>query len=118
VHAASVVSTPDPEHRISLETGPFDTTPLPFIDRHTEEVAAPPQAVWRLLLEGSHRFSRYELHFNIEEAQNGASLLAAETRAEFPGLAGTLYEAAVIGTRGHVIVVKRLLGLVARRATP
>jgi len=40
----------------------------------------------------------------------------AETRAEFPGLQGSVYRALVIGTRGHVLVTRRILAAVQRRA--
>lgn len=69
----------------------------------------------RLALVGRHRFSRYSLTFTIEDGS-----LRAETRAAFPGLAGRLYRAAVIGTRGHRLVTRRLLrataGLAQERA--
>lgn len=68
----------------------------------------------RLVLEGGHRFSRYALVFALRE-DGGGSILEAETWAEFPGLSGALYRAAVIGTRGHRLAVRRMLGLVARR---
>ena len=68
----------------------------------------------RLVLEGGHRFSRYALVFRLREDGDG-SLLEAETWAEFPGLSGALYRAAVIGSRGHRLAVRRMLGTVARR---
>jgi hypothetical protein len=68
-----------------------------------------------LVLEGGHRFSRYALLFRLREDGAG-SILEAETWAEFPGLSGALYRAAVIGSRGHRIAVRRMLGTVARRA--
>lgn len=68
-----------------------------------------------LALEGRHRFSRYALVFRLREDGEG-SILEAETWAEFPGLSGALYRAAVIGTRGHRIAVRRMLGTIARRA--
>jgi hypothetical protein len=40
----------------------------------------------------------------------------AETRAAFPGLQGRAYRALVIGTRGHVLAVRRLLRAVKARA--
>ena len=70
----------------------------------------------RLVLEGGHRFSDYRLVFLVDEGGPGASRLRAQTWAEFPGLHGRAYRAAVIGTRGHVFVVRRLLAAVARRA--
>jgi hypothetical protein len=69
-----------------------------------------------LALEGEHRFSRYALIFRIDRLANGGSRLRAETRAEFPGTRGRLYRALVIGTRGHVLAVRRILRAVRRRA--
>jgi hypothetical protein len=69
-----------------------------------------------LALAGRHRFSRYALIFRVEPRPGGGSRLRAETRAEFPGLHGAVYRALVVGTRGHVLVTRRLLGAVKRRA--
>lgn len=69
-----------------------------------------------LALEGQHRFSRYGLIFSLEPTKDDRTLLRAETRAEFPGLKGGVYRALVIGTRGHVVVVGRLLKAVKKRA--
>lgn len=69
-----------------------------------------------LALLGEHRFSRYALIFRIDRTSTGASRLRAETRAVFPGLKGRAYRGFVIGTRGHVLVVRRMLGAVQRRA--
>jgi Protein of unknown function (DUF2867) len=68
-----------------------------------------------LALAGRHRYSEYALVFHLD-GQDGGTRLRAETRARFPGATGTLYRAAVIGTRGHVLVTKRLLAAVKRRA--
>ena len=68
-----------------------------------------------LALLGAHRFSRYALVFRVERTGAGARL-RAETRAEFPGARGRVYRALVIGTRGHVLGVRRILGAVKRRA--
>ncbi|WP_037604933.1 hypothetical protein [Streptacidiphilus rugosus] len=68
-----------------------------------------------LVLEGRHRFSVYSLVFRLDEAGPGRVRLRAETRAEFPGLAGGVYRALVIGTGGHVLLTRRLLGAVRRR---
>jgi hypothetical protein len=73
----------------------------------------PPQ---ELALEGGHRFSDYTLDFHIEDLGNGRSLLRATTHAAFPGLKGQLYKTAVIRSRAHVLVTKRLLQTVAARA--
>lgn len=75
--------------------------------------ASPPR---ELALEGAHRFSRYSLVFRIEGAAGGPSLLRAETRAAFPGVAGQLYKTAVIRSRGHVLATRRMLQAIARRA--
>ena len=69
-----------------------------------------------LALVGSHRFSAYALIFRIDDLGDGRSRLRAETRAEFPGLKGRAYRGLVIGTRGHVLATRRLLGAVQRRA--
>jgi hypothetical protein len=62
-----------------------------------------------LSLAGRHRFSNYALIFRLDEGGAGRTVLRAETRAEFPGLEGSVYRALVIGTRGHVLVTRRLL---------
>lgn len=69
-----------------------------------------------LALEGQHRFSRYGLIFSLEPTKDDRTLLRAETRAEFPGIKGWVYRTLVIGSRGHVVVTKRLLGAVKKRA--
>jgi hypothetical protein len=68
-----------------------------------------------LALAGRHRYSEYALVFHLAESGEGTRL-RAETRARFPGGGGRLYRAAVIGTRGHVLVTMRLLAAVKRRA--
>ena len=65
-----------------------------------------------LALEGQHRFSRYGLIFSLEPTKDDRTLLRAETRAEFPGIKGSIYKALVVGTRAHVVVTKRLLNAV------
>jgi hypothetical protein len=69
-----------------------------------------------LALRGAHRFSDYALVFRLDEVDAGRTRLGAETRAAFPGLEGAAYKALVIGTRGHVLVTRRLLSAVERRA--
>jgi hypothetical protein len=69
-----------------------------------------------IALAGQHRFSRYGLIFILEPTDDEQTLLRAETRAAFPGVAGRLYRALVIGTRGHVLAVNRILRAVRRRA--
>ena len=69
-----------------------------------------------LSLRGGHRFSRYRLDFEVVEAGDGRSQVWARTWAEFPGPAGAAYRALVIGSGGHRVVVRRMLGRVARLA--
>jgi hypothetical protein len=69
-----------------------------------------------LALVGSHRFSGYALIFRLDELTDRRTRLRAETRAEFPGLKGAVYRTLVIGSRGHVVVTRRLLGAVKRSA--
>lgn len=69
-----------------------------------------------LALLGSHRFSDYALIFRLDDLGGGRTRLRAETRAAFPGLKGKVYRAMVIGTRGHVLVTRRLLSATKRRA--
>jgi hypothetical protein len=79
---------------------------------HVAELA--PQA--SLTLAGAHRFSNYALVFRLEPLGGRRSRLVAETRADFPGVRGRAYRAAVIGTRMHVLVVRRVMRGVAQRA--
>jgi Protein of unknown function (DUF2867) len=69
----------------------------------------------QLALAGRHRYSDYALVFHLA-GDGGTTRLRAETRARFPGATGSLYRAAVIGTRGHVLVTTRLLSAVKRLA--
>ncbi|MGC1852198.1 MAG: hypothetical protein WA687_07150 [Solirubrobacterales bacterium] len=69
-----------------------------------------------LALAGSHRFSDYALIFHLEDAGDRGTRLGAETRAAFPGLKGSVYRMLVIGSGVHVLVTRRLLGAIKRRA--
>ena len=69
-----------------------------------------------LTLLGEHRFSHYALVFKVDRLDEERSLLRAETRADFPGWSGRAYKALVIGTRGHVVAVTRILRAIRRRA--
>jgi hypothetical protein len=73
------------------------------------------QPAEELALLGSHRFSDYALIFRLDPAGSGTRL-RAETRAEFPGLRGGVYRTLVIRSRVHVLVTRRLLAAVKRRA--
>ncbi|MDX2563904.1 hypothetical protein PV371_30245 [Streptomyces sp. TX20-6-3] len=62
-----------------------------------------------LALEGRHRFSSYSLVFRVEELAGGRCRLRAETRAVFPGAAGRVYRALVIGSGGHAFAMRRMM---------
>ncbi|MEU7700334.1 hypothetical protein [Streptomyces sp. NPDC039028] len=62
-----------------------------------------------LALEGRHRFSSYSLVLRVEERPDGRCRLRAETRAVFPGAAGRVYRALVIGSGGHAVAMRRTL---------
>ncbi len=79
---------------------------------HVESAERPHE----LALAGSHRFSSYALIFRLDELDNQHTRLRAETRALFPGFKGAIYRTLVIGTRAHILVTRRLLGAVKRRA--
>ena len=69
-----------------------------------------------LALLGEHRFSRYAIVIRIDLLPGQRSRVRLETRAEFTGKKGLFYRAGVLGTRGHVLVVRRLLRSIKRRA--
>jgi hypothetical protein len=68
-----------------------------------------------LVMAGSHHFSDYALSFRLEPLGAVRTRVIAETRAVFPGFKGRAYRALVIGTRMHVLVVRRVLRGVAGR---
>lgn len=69
----------------------------------------------RLVLRGRHRFSRYELAFEVVPGPGGVTL-SGRTSAAFPGVAGAVYRALVIGSGGHRLAVRGMLERVARAA--
>jgi hypothetical protein len=69
-----------------------------------------PESVLRLA--GRHRFATYELSFRL----TGSTRLIAESRASFPGLAGSVYRALLLGTHGLLLAVRRMLGEIKRRS--
>jgi hypothetical protein len=69
----------------------------------------------RLVLAGRHHFSDYTLTFTLTQRPDG-TLLAARTDAAFPGLPGRAYRALVIGSGGHRVAVRRMLGGIRRAA--
>jgi hypothetical protein len=63
----------------------------------------------RLTMAGHHRFSRYRLVFDLADGAGGGTLLTATTLAAFPGPHGFVYRVLVIGSRGHIVAVHRML---------
>jgi hypothetical protein len=70
----------------------------------------------RLSLVGGHRFSRYQLAFELKAAADHTTTLHARTYAAFPGLPGRIYRMLVISTGAHRIATNRLLRTVRRFA--
>ena len=68
-----------------------------------------------LALTGRHRFSDYALTFRLDR-EGDRTRLRAETRADFPGKLGRGYRFALLRTGGHVLLTRRLLAGVRRRA--
>ena len=69
-----------------------------------------------LALMGEHRFAKYALVFRIDLLPGQRCRVRAETRALFPGARGRAYRTMVIGTRGHVVVVRSQLRALKKRA--
>jgi len=69
-----------------------------------------------LALAGKHRFAQYAVVFKIDLLPGQRSRVRLETRAQFTGRKGSFYKIGVIGTRGHVLVVRRMLRSIKRRA--
>ena len=72
-------------------------------------------AAERLVLAGRHRFARYRLAFELDDAEHGSTRLRARTYAAFPGLRGSVYRGLVIGSRAHVVATRRILRSIRRR---
>jgi hypothetical protein len=72
------------------------------------------QAPHLLSLAGRHRFSDYVLDLRVSP-RDGRSRVTAVTYADFPGARGRAYRAAVVGSRGHVLAVRRILAGIGGR---
>jgi hypothetical protein len=70
----------------------------------------------RLTLTGRHRFSRYQLTFDLTDEADSATHLRATTHAEFPGLRGRIYRGLVIGSAAHALATTHILRSIRRRA--
>lgn len=69
-----------------------------------------------LVLDGTHRFARHEMVFQLAESGPALTELSVVTQAAFPGPIGKVYRVLVIGSRGHVLATRRLLKAVRREA--
>jgi hypothetical protein len=69
----------------------------------------------RIALAGRHRFARYELAFELHPTESGVEV-HARTSAEFPGAAGRVYRALVIGSGGHGVAVRSMLRRIRQAA--
>jgi hypothetical protein len=65
---------------------------------------------------GENRFSSYALVFRIDLLPGQRCRVRAETRATFPGASGRLYKLGVLGTRLHVVGVRRMLRTLRKQA--
>jgi hypothetical protein len=68
-------------------------------------------------LTGRHRFARYRLVFVLRDATGDATDLTVQSFADFRGLYGRVYRGLLIGTRGHVLAVRRMLRTITQDAT-
>lgn len=68
-------------------------------------------------LAGRHRFSRFVMDLRVDPAPGGSTVTVV-TWADFPGPRGAVYRTLVIGSRGHVLAVRRMLAAIASRAAP
>lgn len=69
-----------------------------------------------LALTGEHKYAKYAVVFRIDLLPGQRSRVRLETRAQFAPGKGRLYKAAVLSTRGHIIIVNRMLRSIKRRA--
>ena len=69
-----------------------------------------------LAMTGEHRYAKYAVVFRIDLLPGQRSRVRLETRADFCSGRGKLYKAAVLGTRGHILIVNRMLRSIKRRA--
>jgi hypothetical protein len=67
----------------------------------------------RVTLTGRHRFSTYQLVFEVVPATEGTQIRAL-TFAEFPGLRGLAYRTFLTVSRAHPIATRRMLRAIAR----
>ena len=91
-------------------------------DRHHPGGTLPGVCVTRaiapvmLALAGEHKYAKYAVVFRIDLLPGQRSRVRLETRAQFAAGKGKLYRAAVVGTRGHILIVNRMLRSIKRRS--
>ena len=110
---------------------------LPYIDEHAISVPADRAETWSALLRVMCRDpndpttapigfaldeatppERFALKGELADEGCGHTRLRALTWAAFPGVAGKVYRALVIGSGGHRIVVRRMLKRIAAETRP
>lgn len=69
----------------------------------------------RIVLVGQHRFARYRLEFELTDGAAGITV-TARSFGDFFGHRGRCYRLLVVGTRGHVLVVRRMLRTIRSRS--
>jgi hypothetical protein len=101
--------------RLAERPAPRALAALWQLEPATVFTVASSSASERITLVGQHRFARYELALELHPTGDGVEVCAG-TSAEFPGAAGRLYQAVVIGTGGHRVVVRMMLRRIRRAA--
>lgn len=96
--------------------GPVLLTRLLGTDPPSGFAVAEDQPPRLLSLAGRHRFSRYVMDLRVDPAPGGSTVTVV-TWADFPGPRGAVYRTLVVGSRGHVLAVRRMLAAIASRAT-
>jgi hypothetical protein len=102
-------------HGALMRPAPAAVVQLWRLDSATGFAIAEEIALQHLALRGQHRFSRYELAFDIDPGPDSVTL-RARTAAEFPAFAGKLYRTLVIASGVHGVIVRRMLRRIAKRA--
>ncbi|MFI9508257.1 hypothetical protein [Nocardia sp. NPDC052566] len=74
------------------------------------------EAPARLALQGRHWFAKYALIFELDEDGPSRTTVRARSWGDFPGPHGKIYRALVIGSGGHVLMVRMLLRRIAAAA--
>jgi hypothetical protein len=100
-------TAPSTGFRVTESTAPVTESTAPVTESAAPVTKSTGPA--KLVLEGRHPFSRYALVFLIEPRAEGGTRAVAQTWAAFPGAAGRVYRALVIGSGIHAVLVRRML---------